>query len=265
MHSGSDFFQYLNGLVDESSDAAAGELIRWMRDAANEPGAFPNKDAALQFYWSTHPRFGFLKCADHEAKFLDVGAGSGGLMGWKGWMFPVREDIRYYANDLSKGEFFDRAEGHFVHDLSSAPLEGYDGYFDAVFACHVIEHVPDWDPFFDNLLRTLRPGGTLYLEWPTERSAKFPRLGALLAENIPSSTVNFTDDSTHLHTRDLYEVLPHLERRGMAMTAMGTLRNGYLGSELIRVGMRECDAELNTYGLWMGLGFSQYIITKKAE
>lgn len=262
----SDIFNTLTSrLRDGDAEAATEELIAWMQSAGDAPSAFPNKDAIIQFYWSVHPRFGYIKTVPHNAKMLDVGAGSGALQCWKGWMAPNRDDIGYYANDLSKGEFFENGEGYFVHNLSEDRLEGHESFFDAVFACHVLEHVPEWNPFFDNLVETIKPGGTLYLEWPTTQSASFPRLARFEEVGIPSSTVNFHDDATHLHTAELAEVLPYLAERGMEMTSMGLIQNPYLGAELLKVGARENDAELNTYGLWMALGFSQYIVAKKVD
>jgi len=262
----SDFFRTLaSRFVGGDSERATQELIQHLLDIKNGSTFFPDKGSALQFYWSGHPRFSFFKTVEHDAKMLDVGAGSGGLQCWKGWMPPIRNDIRYYANDLTKGEFFENCERFFVHNLSESPLEGHTGYFDSVFACHVLEHVPEWIPFFDNTLDVLKPGGTLYLEWPTTKSIRFPRLVEFQNAGINTSTVNFHDDATHLHTADYADVMPYLVERGLEPVIMGTIENPFLGSELLAAGTLENDQELNTYGLWMALGFSQYIIAKKTD
>lgn len=265
MKATSDFFRTLATRFENDDLQALQELLDWIRTSGNEASFFADKDAMLQFYWNIHPRFQFFKTVEHEGRILDVGAGSGALQCWKRWMAPIRDDIRYYANDLTKGEYFDNCEGYFVHNLSEEPLADHVGFFDSVFACHVLEHVPDWEPFFDNLANALKPGGTLYLEWPTQKSASFPELTKFHEADIAISTVNFHDDATHLHTADIAEVLPYLNDRGLEMTNMGFIENPFIGAELLKAGARENDQELNTYGLWMALGFSQYIVAKKAE
>jgi SAM-dependent methyltransferase len=48
----------------------------------------------------------------------------------------------------------------------SRPLPFGDGTVDAVFAVHVLEHLPDFLPLVDECHRILRPGGTLHLMSP---------------------------------------------------------------------------------------------------
>ena len=257
------FYDIISHIDENDSDRAIKDLVHWLLRTKNIPPFFPDKESALMFYWNTHPRFSFFKTIAHNAALLDVGAGSGAMASWREWLHPVRNDIRCYANDLEKGEFFDNCEGYFVHNLSEKPLDGYSEYFDSIMSCHVLEHVQEWDPFFDNMLDTLKPGGTLFLEWPTIRSQSLPSMSVFLDAGVKTSTVNFYDDSTHIHTADIPDVLPLLTDREMKVMSTGIIQNTFMGAELLKTGAKTNDMELNLYGLWITLGFSQYITATK--
>jgi len=241
------------------------DLRNW-GDIKGKTGTFfKGKDDILDFYWKTHPRFNFFKTVPREAKVLDVGASNGALVCWKKWGVPARNDIFFYANDLQKGDFFDDCAGYFVQNLSEEALKGYDGFFDAILSSHVLEHVKHWDTFVDNVVSLLATGGTMYLEWPTVESQTFPSRQKFLTEGIPVSTVNFHDDATHLSTSGLIEVAELLKKRGLVVTSQGLIRNAFLGEELLALGRKIQDSELCTYGVWMLLGFSQYLTLMKPE
>ncbi len=225
---------------------------------------FNGKNDILDFYWRAHPRLNFLKTVPENANVLDVGASSGALVCWKKWNVPIRNDISFYANDLQKGSFFDDCKGYFVQDLSAAPLKDHDGFFQAILSSHVLEHVKDWQSFFDNIVSLLTPGGTMYLEWPTVESKDFPLRQEFLDKGIPVSTVNFHDDDTHLSTACLGEIQELLEERELVVTTKGLIRNTFLGEELLALGVKTKDSELCTYGVWMLLGFSQYLVLSSA-
>jgi SAM-dependent methyltransferase len=46
-----------------------------------------------------------------------------------------------------------------------------DGSFDAVVSCETIEHLPDWRAGLVEMVRVLRPGGRLYLTFPSYLNA----------------------------------------------------------------------------------------------
>ena len=64
-----------------------------------------------------------------------------------------------------------------------------------VIAGHVIEHMRDPIEFFGEAVRVLKPGGTLYLEAPSERSMMLPGMWFAFDE---SRSLSFWDDPTHL-------------------------------------------------------------------
>ena len=76
-------------------------------ETQNSPSSyFKTQDEILRYYWSCDPRFYFFKTMPYNAKCLDVGAKSGGILSWKEWLPPVRKDLRMFANDIVEGEHF---------------------------------------------------------------------------------------------------------------------------------------------------------------
>lgn len=53
-------------------------------------------------------------------------------------------------------------------DISAERLPYPDGWFDAVAASHVLEHLPDRDHALDELDRVLKPGGLLFIAVPVK-------------------------------------------------------------------------------------------------
>jgi predicted SAM-dependent methyltransferase len=73
----------------------------------------------------------------------------------------------------------DSRPGPGVDEVARVPPLAYaDGSVDAIYAGHVLEHLPPWDVavFLAECYRVLRPGGTLTVVVPDERKA---RLGLL--------------------------------------------------------------------------------------
>ena len=54
-------------------------------------------------------------------------------------------------------------------DLSQFPLRFPDNYYDGVFSDHFIEHIYKYQgiKLFEELLRILKPGGTVRTTWPS--------------------------------------------------------------------------------------------------
>ncbi len=74
-----------------------------------------------------------------------------------------------------------------AEDLSFLP----DGSFDYVISSHTIEHLEDGLRTVAQISTKVRPGGRIYLEWPSVESETFP---------IKGLGLNFHDDGTHIRT-----------------------------------------------------------------
>ena len=77
--------------------------------------------------------------------------------------------LRHHGVDFAEPE--DVVPDGFVFrqcDLDQDGIPFADDRFDLVIASHVIEHLHDPVGFFGECLRVCRPGGTLYLEAPSD-------------------------------------------------------------------------------------------------
>lgn len=105
---------------------------------------------------------------DDATKILDVGCGSAWLAAY---YVDNTEKITVYSMDISL-ENPTRAlkeypfERHFaiVADVYALPFR--ENTFDCIIAAEVMEHTPDPKLFITNLLRILKPGGTLIVTTP---------------------------------------------------------------------------------------------------
>jgi hypothetical protein len=226
---------------------------------------FKTREELLEFYWMTHPRFVFFKTIPYKAKLLDIGASDGSLIFWKKWGSPVREDIEFYANDIKKGQYFNKSKKFFVQDLSLELIAGYDSFFTSILASHVLEHIEDWSVFLQNTIKLLASNGLIYIELPTPESYDFPSLTEIVVAGIPVSTINFFDDRTHIKTTPIVDLTQTLTEFGLKVVVSGVIENEFLAKELLRVGYKTQDSELCTYGVWLRLGFSQYLIARKVK
>ena len=97
-----------------------------------------------------------------EGRLLDVGCGSGGMLGVAralGWQTAGIE-----VDPDAAGRALGFADEIHVGDVLSAPFA--PGRFDVVTAFHVLEHVPDPVGVMRRMLAWLAPGGLLIVEVP---------------------------------------------------------------------------------------------------
>ncbi|HEV3085631.1 MAG TPA: class I SAM-dependent methyltransferase [Candidatus Elarobacter sp.] len=224
-----------------------------------------SRDALIADYWAAHPRYCFFKSVKRDAALLDIGAGSGGLAVWKEWGSPVRDDLRMYAIDLFEGEYFDRYADFELIDPAAKRTKFDDATFDAAVLSHVIEHVGDQRALLGELRRVLKPGAKAYIEWPHPASTRFPRASMLAGLGLKTSTINFFDDGTHLSALQPEETKARLIDSGFDIVASGMIANDFLAPQLISYGYKYFDEETTTYGVWLLLGFSTYIIAQRRD
>ncbi|MBS0642291.1 MAG: methyltransferase domain-containing protein, partial [Proteobacteria bacterium] len=180
----------------------------------------------LATYWRFHPRFRFLKTLPGHAAVLDVGAGAGGLPGWKTWLEPVRTDLRLYAVDRTPAPHGHGYEAWACSDLDDALPDFAAASFDAALLSHVVEHLRDPARLLGWIGRCVRPGGRVYVEWPSEVSTTLPPREALLPLGIDIIISNFFDDCTHRRLIPAAEVHAALSATGLRPTASGTIDLG---------------------------------------
>lgn len=138
---------------------------------------------------------------------LDVGCGP---------YFPdqvakLRPDIRYIGLDISAYPGLAKPDIIVASEDFAAEIEKMAGLLDAVVSSHNIEHCNEPARVMRAMARSLRPGGRLFLVFPSAQSVNFPsRYGCL----------NYYDDCTHRNVPPLDDFLAILRQEGLRFEFM---------------------------------------------
>ncbi len=162
---------------------------------------------------SLRPKWGkraFVRRVAKNAKLLDVGCGNNSSL----MMKSVRPDIYYVGLDIGDYHESETAKSCADKYILTTPEEfdaaingcGADT-FDAVVSSHNLEHCNKPESVLLAMCRVLRPGGMLFLSFPSEASANFPSR---------HMTLNYHDDPTHNQSPPVWtDVLARLDEAGM--------------------------------------------------
>jgi SAM-dependent methyltransferase len=196
------------------------------------------------------------------ARILDIGCGNGSPSLTKRW-FPgcyyAGADIQRYRMDAADDAALD---AFFPLDADG---EGYDAIpdasFDFVILNHVIEHMADPKPIVAKLCGKLRPGGSIWIAFPSVRSLALP--------HSVDETLNFCDDPTHVHVPDLREIANVLLANGVKVLHAGRSREGLLTTlgDLLKLGKRVVKklftGRFSGRGMWYVLGFEDHVFGQR--
>ena len=129
-------------------------------------------------------KYSFISNLRENVSILDVGCGKTPNRILR--LFPR---LDYYGIDISRHTNTSLARNliisnkdHFVDDLKLL------GQFEAVICSHNLEHVDNRDLLLNALICAVKPGGRIYLSFPSENSINFPSR---------KYTLNYYDDKTH--------------------------------------------------------------------
>lgn len=146
----------------------------------------------------------------------------------------------FYEMDLTRLEF------------GSIP----DDYFDAVLMVHVIEHLYNGDEVIKGLLKKIKKGGYLYVEYPGEKSTRLPSM---------HGTLNFKDDPTHVRVYSVKELTSLFNSHGCQVLRSGIRRNPwFIAAMPFRIPwswIRGKKLQGNIF--WDVLGFAEFLWVKK--
>jgi SAM-dependent methyltransferase len=140
---------------------------------------------------SHYPDWGrekFLKQLPNSARVLDVGCGNNSPILTK----EILPDCYYVGLDI--GDYNQSntslADEYIITtpSLFSQKISEFKSDFDAVISSHNLEHCDDRDGVLTNMLQSVKPGGMLYLAFPSSDSLTFPSR---------QGTLNYFDDLTH--------------------------------------------------------------------
>lgn len=112
--------------------------------------------------------------AAHAApgRVLDYGCGTGSYSrslashGWEVWGVDSNAERLKEAEQLAARDGLGSSCNYVEVPTTARQLPFDHGYFDAMFASEVIEHLPDLATWITEVKRVLRPGGSLYLTTP---------------------------------------------------------------------------------------------------
>lgn len=223
----------------------------------------PAKPALDQYINTITPRSVFLKTLPPRARVLDMGAGDGGLSTLKSWPAIERPDLKLYGvslREVAKADHYEQIE---IGNIETDAMNFGGISFDAIVACHFIEHISDLSIVWKYYSRMLRRGGRIYLEWPHPLSKRLPTREFFRQLGLPVMTANFPDDPTHIETWSMSEISRALATRNYACETVGRVHFPYVGDVMRDYAREHNDAVAATLGLWFRCGWAQYIVATR--
>ena len=208
---------------------------------------------ALKRFYKTH--------RDREFTFLDVGCGYHSPRRAKRY-FPRCE---YYGIDRGIVELdssdMDAMKAFYQIDLDRDSLETVPvDSFDVVVMSHVIEHLRNGLQVLDSLATKLKPGGRIYLEFPSAASLATPR--------GQRGCLHFSDDATHVRLYSVLEVANVLLNRDFEIIAAGRRRDPMrllLTPITLLAGLARGDIWSGGRGLWDLFGFADFVYARRKD
>jgi SAM-dependent methyltransferase len=195
-------------------------------------------------------------------RILDIGCGNGSPTVTKRW-FP---GCHYAGADIQRYKLSDA-------DMAAMdafyPLNvdgtGYDAIpdasFDLVILNHVVEHMRDPAPVVATLCAKLKPGGFIWIAFPSLRSLSLP--------HSVDETLQFSDDPTHVYFPDVREIANILLANEVAVLHAGRSREGFFTAiaDVVKL-CKRCVVKVLTgkfsgRGMWYVLGFEDHVFGQR--
>lgn len=200
-----------------------------------------------------NPRYAYVPAPVEGAsiRILDIGAEpEDGRIAKT--LFPASHFEAVNVRPLGAGQR-DAFDVYHLRDLNKDDLSFLaDDGFDYVISSHTIEHLDDGLRTVGQMCAKVRPGGRIYLEWPSVESKTFP---------IRGFGLNFYDDDTHIGTFRRQEIAAVLTANGFEIEYSGFRRMWLriLLSPLLVIRRSLNQRRLVLYDLWDLTGFC-YVI-----
>lgn len=207
-----------------------------------------------------NPKFSFLRKSfdNRPFRFLDIGTGNHSASKTK-FLFPGCE---YYGLDLNKDynndeEDFKVMKAFYEMDLTHLDFSSLpDNFFDAIWLVHVIEHLHNGDEVLEGLVKKLRLGGYMYVEYPGKKSTHLPSM---------RGTLNFKDDLSHVRLYSVQELEALFIRNNCTVVRSGSRRSlFYVFATPGRILFRWVRGKAVTGNIfWDLLGFAEFLWVKR--
>jgi len=195
-------------------------------------------------------------------RILDIGCGNGSPSVTKRWFpgcFYSGADIQRYklsdADVAAMDMFFPLGDDGSGYE--AIPNASYD----FVILNHVVEHMRDPAPVVATLCAKLKPGGYIWIAFPSLRSLSLP--------HSEDETLQFCDDPTHVYVPDVREMANILLANGVAVLHAGRSREGFFTAiaDVVklckRCVMRVFTGKFSGRGMWYVLGFEDHVLGQR--
>lgn len=193
-------------------------------------------------------------------RILDIGCGNNSPSTTKHW-FPgchySGADIQQYNN--SEGDIAAMDEFYLVGADGSGYEAIPDSSFDLIVLHHVVEHMFDPGRILATVCAKLKPGGYIWIAFPSLRSLSLPS---------GEGTLQFCDDPTHIRVPDIREISNVLLGSGVKVLHAGRTRafvREVLGLAILPIALlkRILTGRLSGKGLWYILGFEDHVFGQR--
>ncbi len=195
-------------------------------------------------------------------RILDIGCGNHSPSITKRWFSGCHytgADIRRYnlsgEDDAAMDAFY----------LLGTDGTGYDAIpdagYDLVLLNHVLEHMTEPAPILAVLCQKLKPGGYIWIAFPSLRSLSLP--------SSKDETLQFCDDPTHVYLPDVREVANLLLANGVKVLHAGRSKEGFftafadLTKLLKRLLVKMMTGRFSGRGMWYLLGFEDHVLGQR--
>jgi SAM-dependent methyltransferase len=193
-------------------------------------------------------------------RILDIGCGNNSPSTTKRW-FP---GSHYSGADIQRYNLDDQdlaaMDTFYLVDPGG---EGYssipDSSFDFIILHHVIEHMATPAPILATVCSKLKPGGYIWIAFPSVRSLSLPSA---------EGSLQFCDDPTHVYLPDVREISNVLLANRVKVLHAGRSRpflRKALGAILLPLALlrRMVSGRLSGKGLWYILGFEDHVFGQR--
>lgn len=134
-----------------------------------------------------------------------------------------------------------------------------DSSFDFIVLHHVVEHMTTPAPILATICSKLKPGGYIWIAFPSLRSLSLPSA---------EGTLQFCDDPTHVYIPDIREISNVLLANGVNVLHSGRSRSfvrEMIGAMVLPWALlrKMITGRLSGKGLWYILGFEDHVFGQR--
>jgi 2-polyprenyl-3-methyl-5-hydroxy-6-metoxy-1,4-benzoquinol methylase len=195
-------------------------------------------------------------------RILDVGCGNHSPTITKHWL----KNSEYHGADIQYCNLDDRDLANMDKFHQLTPVGGGfehipNGFYDYIIMHHVIEHIHDQGAALKTVCEKLKPGGVIWVAFPSVRSLALPSA---------DGTLNFCDDPTHVRVCDVKDVANWLLDNNVKILKGGRSNDVLLyllGLAILPLAYARklLTGRLKSSGLWHVLGFEDRVIGQKRD